>query len=231
VAHKPTAVALRHVAFEDLGSFRAPLEHAGYEIQYLQAGEHDLAAIRPDLLVVLGGPVGVYDEHVYPFLRQETELLSKCLVDNVPTIGICLGAQLIAHALGERVYPGPQKEIGWAPLELTDAGRDSPLRSLSDLSVLHWHGDTFDLPLGCELLASTTICRNQAFAMGNRVLGLQFHPEVEGLNFERWLIGHAVEISGSNLSPKTLREQAELHSAKLEAAATALIQEWLRALN
>src|SRR5262249_51014029 len=122
---------------------------------------------------------GVYDSEEYPFLLDELELLRACLQQRLPTVGICLGAQLLASALGARVYPGPHKEIGWSPLSLTEAGAAGPLVALgAGLPVLHWHGDSFDLPAGATLLASTALYRHQAFALGPTILGLQFHPEV-----------------------------------------------------
>ena len=102
----------------------------------------------------------------------------------------------MARALGSRVYPGPAKEIGWAPIALTAAGKQSVARHFEGTPVLHWHGDTFDLPTGTELLASTTICQNQAFRYGHHGIAFQFHPEGSARHFERWLIGHAAEIAG-----------------------------------
>ncbi|MBB5695818.1 glutamine amidotransferase [Muricoccus pecuniae] len=227
-----TALAIRHVSFEDLGGFADPLERAGYRIDYHDAAECDLGAIDPveaDLLVVLGGPVGVYDVDTYPFLADEIAILERRLAADLPTLGICLGAQLIARALGGRVYPGPSKEIGWAPVVLTNAGRAGPLAALADVPVLHWHGDTFDLPDGCELLASTELCRHQAFARGPRVLGLQFHPEVVGRDFERWLVGHACELAATGIDPRNLRADAIRHAPRLMSAADAFIERWLEA--
>lgn len=228
-----TALAVRHVAFEDLGSMVGPLERAGYSIDYWDTSDSDLTAIDPlvaDLMVVLGGPIGVYDDALYPIVATEIEILKRRLAADMPTIGICLGAQLMAHALGSRVYPGPQKEIGWSSLTLTSEGRAGPIGHLEDQAVLHWHGDTFDLPAGCDLLASTDLCRNQAFSRGPRILGLQFHAEVRASKFEHWLMGHACELSTATLDPRTLRADARREARKLEEAAERLFEDWLSGL-
>jgi GMP synthase (glutamine-hydrolysing) len=178
-----TAIAIRHVHFEDLGAFDVVLRRHGYAVHYCDAGIDDIAGVdplAPDLIIVLGGPIGVYDELAYPFLGHELALLERRLAAARPTLGICLGAQMIARALGARVYPAPAKEIGWGELQLSEAGRNGPLRHFTGVPVLHWHGDTFDLPQGAELLASTEICPNQAFSFGRRAFACQFHPEVSG---------------------------------------------------
>jgi GMP synthase (glutamine-hydrolysing) len=193
-----TLLAIRHVAFEDLGGFEAPLKGAGYVVRYADMGVDTIADFGdPDLLVVLGGPIGVYEDDLYPWLKDEIAYIAARLKAQKPTLGICLGAQLMARALGARVYPGPVKEIGWKPLNLTQ-GRAGLLAPLGDHPVLHWHGDTFDLPDGATHLASTDICRNQAYSLGRHGLAFQFHPEAQTTGFERWLIGHACEISAAS---------------------------------
>jgi GMP synthase (glutamine-hydrolysing) len=230
-----TALAIRHVHFEDLGSFAAPIAAAGYQVRYLDPGldelrPRDIAAA--DLLVVLGGPVGVYEGHLYPFLDEELGVLRCRLAAGAPTLGICLGAQLMAHALGARVAPGSAKEIGWAPVELTDAGRIGPLRHLEGVQMLHWHGDAFDLPPGTECLASTAPCANQAFALGRTALGFQFHPEANGQGFERWLVGHAAEIASvPGLSVTRLRVDAQRVGAAAGVAGRRCIAEWFDGLR
>ena len=216
-----TCVAIRHVAFEDLGSFEAPLRAAGFRIGILDAGWDDLGAVDEssiDLLIVLGGPIGAYDDDAYPFLADELRLIEARLRAGRPIIGICLGAQLMARALGARVYANPAgKEIGWSPLALTEAGRLSPLAALGDVPVLHWHGDTFDLPDGATLLASTPVTRNQAFSWGRAALGLQFHVEATGRGLERWFIGHTGEIAATpGLSVPGLRRQTAAVASGLE---------------
>ena len=207
------ALAIRHVAFEDLGIMGRLLESAGYAIAYRDAGIDrldDISFDRSDLLIVLGGPIGAYEDHRYPFLTDELDLIGRCLRDDVPLLGICLGAQLIAGALGARVYPGSAREIGFAPVTLTDEARSSCLQHLEAAGgrVLHWHGDTFDLPAGAAGLASTAITPNQAFALGTRILALQFHIEADPVQLERWLIGHAAELAAASVDVPGLRAQA-----------------------
>jgi GMP synthase (glutamine-hydrolysing) len=201
------------VHFEDLGSFEEVLHSAGFAIRYLDAGADDLAtldALAPDLLIVLGGPIGAYEEHLYPFLSNELKALERRLAAQRPTLGICLGAQLMARALGARVFPGPNKELGWKSISLTAAGRASCLRHIDDRKspVLHWHGDTFDLPNEAVLLASTEVCQNQAFSWGRNALAFQFHPEAMPERLERWFIGHACEIAATTgVSVSDLRRE------------------------
>jgi GMP synthase (glutamine-hydrolysing) len=228
-----SAVAIRHVHFEDLGSFEEVLRSAGFSIRYLDggAGADDLVtldALAPDLLIVLGGPIGAYEEAIYRFLRDELRLLEARLAANQPIMGICLGAQLMARALGARVYPASRKELGWAPVSLTGAGKHSALRYLENTPVLHWHGDTFDLPKGATLLASTEVCENQAFSFGDRAVGLQFHPEAIAQKLEEWFIGHACEIASTpGVSVNQLRQQSATYAGALQSRATEFFSDWL----
>lgn len=227
------ALAIRHVHFEDIGVFGPVLTERGYHVAYADAGLDDLSAIEEgaiDLLVILGAPIGAYEESLYPFLEHEIRLIQRRLASGRPMLGICLGAQLMARAMGAAVRPGPAKEIGWAPVALTEAGRASPLRHLGAEPVLHWHGDMFELPAGAERLAATAICPNQAFAYGRSVLGIQFHPEVAYDRFEPWLIGHAAEIASAGLSPVQLRADTAAHGRGSAIRGRLLIEEWLAAL-
>lgn len=228
------ALVIRHLAFEDLGAFASVIAEAGLAIRYLDVGVDSLGPVdprAPALLVVLGGPIGAYEDAAYPFLGDETALIRQRLEADLPTLGICLGAQLMARALGSRVYPGPAKEIGFAPVTLSEAGAQSCLAALTGAPVLHWHGDTFDLPAGAVRLASTEICANQAFARGPNILGLQFHPEVGAQGFERWLIGHALELAQAGIDVADLRDTHQRLANGLETRARACIAAWLAQLR
>jgi GMP synthase (glutamine-hydrolysing) len=229
-----TALAVTHVPFEDLGSLAEELAARKYSVEVVDACTADLRSldvVKADLLIVLGGPIGVYDTEAYPFLGVELAGLRERLAAGMPTVGICLGAQLMAAALGAPVYPGQQgKEIGWAPLT---PGRDiSQCPALQELlvpgvSVLHWHGDTFDLPRGAAHLAATSAYANQAWSLGERILALQFHPEVLPANLERWYVGHACELAQAKIDVPRLRSDGVRLGPPLHAAATRFWRRWL----
>lgn len=170
---------LQHVPFENLGSIRPWLESAGYEIS---ATEFYKSATLPapetiDLLIILGGPMSVNDEDRFPWLRSEKKFIRDSIKAGKAVLGICLGAQLIASALGESVYPNRRKEIGWFPVEGVAPNNQSTFCFPPAVEVFHWHGETFDLPQQAVLLARNEACENQAFQLGNSVIGLQFHLE------------------------------------------------------
>lgn len=227
-----SALILRHLAFEDLGSFEAVLEAEGYRLTHAEAGIDPLPApLGADLVVVLGGPIGVNDGAAFPCMTAERDWLVPRLAARRPTLGICLGAQLMAAALGARVAPLASREIGFGPLTLTEAGRAGPLAALSEVPVLHWHGEAFETPAAAENLATTDRCATQAFAIGPAILGLQFHPEAGELPaFERWLIGHSVELAQAGIAPESLRRAAAEHGAALKRAGRSMLRQWLREL-
>ena len=226
-------LVLRHVAFEGLGVLTDLLPEYGFVTRIREIGvdlfpADDIASCN--LLIVLGGPIGVYETEAYPFLVEELAAIGARLREKKPTLGICLGAQLMAAALGAKVAPGPVKEIGYGPLTLTDKGRASPLAVLEGLSVLHWHGDAFDLPTGGENLAFTAVCPHQAFALESYALGLQFHVEVEPVELEAWLIGHAVELGKAGLDPRKIRAQAAEFGVVTAAAGKTVFRAWLNGI-
>jgi GMP synthase-like glutamine amidotransferase len=169
---------LQHVAFEGLGCIDGWLRTAGYEVgcTRLFAGERLPALEEIDLLVVMGGPMSVNDEADYPWLVEEKAFVRQAIAAEMPVLGICLGAQLMASAMGARVYPHAVKEIGWFPVQgVTLSGEG--FRFPETVAVFHWHGETFDLPEGALHLARSEACVNQAFQIGRRAIGLQFHIE------------------------------------------------------
>jgi len=223
-------LAIRHVAFEDLGLLGPLVGARGYGVRYHDAGVQPLHAdtlLAPDLVIVLGGPIGVYEGDAYPFIADEVAAISARIEADKPILGICLGAQMMAAALGARVAPGPVKEIGWAPLTLTYAGQKSALAPLGTTPVLHWHGDNCALPTGCTLLASTKACPVQAFTRAPWQLALQFHLETEPARFESWLVGHTVELGQAGLDPRELRKQARTLGLQTRELGEKVLAAWL----
>lgn len=169
---------LQHVPFEGLGSMEAWLSERGADVQYTRFYESS-ALPNPravDLVIAMGGPMSVNDERDYPWLKPEKGFVHEAIRRGLPVVGVCLGAQLIASALGARVYVNAEKEIGWFPIEAVDADGDV-FRFPRHATVFHWHGETFDLPPGAVRLARSSGCKNQAFQIGRNVIGLQFHLE------------------------------------------------------
>ncbi len=224
------AKVLRHLCFEDLGIIAEVLRERDIHFTYHDVGLDNFAhlnAEQDDLWIILGGPISVYDNADYPFLAEEIDLIKKRLSAKRPTLGICLGAQLMAVALGAEVRAQGYKEIGFFPLQLSQAGQNSILENLENQNVLHWHGDSFALPPEALLLASSALCANQAFAIENYALALQFHLEVAFQGFERWLIGHSLELAQATVKKEIFREQAKIHGATLEKLGQATIHRWL----
>lgn len=229
-----TLVALRHLAFENLGLLAPLLQAQGWRIHYYDLGVDELWKLdlsQVDLLAVLGGPIGAEEDERYPFLVEEIQLVRERLATRRPMLGICLGAQLIARALGTRVRSMGRKEIGYAPISLTPRGERSPLAAIGEQPVLHWHGDQFDLPDGIESLATTPVCANQAFMVEQHTMAWQFHLEVEAARIEQWLIGHTAELAQAQISTQRLRDEAKLHSSALERALGRVVSQWLTALS
>ena len=170
-------LVVRHEPFEHLGRFGEILEEKSIPFFYKDLGEPS-ALDACHGLIVMGGPQSANDSH--PGLLAELKLIEQAVAAGTPVLGICLGAQLIAKALGARVFRNPEKEIGWASVYFTDAAAGDPVFSKFDSpsTLFHWHGETFDLPAGAQWLAYSDKCRHQAFRVASNVYGVQFHPEI-----------------------------------------------------
>ncbi|MBV7435608.1 glutamine amidotransferase [Cardiobacteriaceae bacterium TAE3-ERU3] len=224
-----TALVIRHLHFEDLGIIAGVLHEQGYQVRYVEAGLCDFCALDPvadDLLIILGGPIGAYEEAAYPFLRDELGFIEQRLQANKAMLGVCLGAQLIARLLGAKVKSMGHKEIGFAPLQLNEEVQNNPLAGLADVPVLHWHGDQFAIPDGAAHLAASAACPNQAFSYGENVLALQFHLEADPHKLEQWLIGHACELAQAGIDLQRLRDDAQQYGAALTAAGEQVMMSW-----
>jgi len=206
----------QHVAFEILGTLNPLFKRSGFRIRYVNFGRHPDAQPHLDgyhALVLLGGPMSVNDVRNHPHLRTEIRLIEEALDREVPILGICLGAQLIAKALGARVRRNHQKEIGWHDVSLTRDAQHDPLLSHFHRTerIFQWHSDTFDIPHRAAHLAASETCENQAFRYHDNVYGFQFHLEVDEPLIERWLRVpvHRQEIESLNgkVDPDGIRRE------------------------
>jgi GMP synthase-like glutamine amidotransferase len=199
---------LQHVPFEGPAAIADWAASRGHQLSLtrLYAGEKLPGIEEFDWLLIMGGPMNIYQEQQYPWLAEEKSCIDQALAADKTLLGICLGAQLLADRLGSRVYAGPELEIGWWPLHLTETGRQSRFFGELDepLQAYHWHGDTFDLPVGAVGLARSSACVQQAFLYDQRVLGLQFHFEVTAESVRR-----LVEHCGGEIVPGNYVQSAE----------------------
>ena len=175
---------IQHVPFEGLGCIKSWIKENNYSLTHSKIFDLEnfpFPNVRDfDWLIIMGGPMSVYDTRNYPWIKDETALIKTAISKNKIVLGICLGAQLIAAAMGANVYAGSLKEIGWFPVSINPASKELGINHgiPKELTVFHWHGDTFDLPEGSIPIASSEITSNQMFIFNNRVLGIQFHIEV-----------------------------------------------------
>lgn len=220
--------AFRHAPFEDLGNLRPALEARGFEVRTVDLYESGAAVPdlgRADALVFMGGPMCANDD--LPFLHREADLIREATRIELPVLGICLGAQLIARALGGTVYKSAVPEIGWFQIEFTATGSSDPLfaGSASPQPVFQWHQDTFDLPPGAELLATAPACRHQAFRHGRAIYALQFHPEMTPEMIDDWQ-RHAA-LCGEPVGAI----DPDLHAAELARFCDRIVLGWTEAFQ
>lgn len=185
-------IVFQHVAHELLGTLNPLLKEKGFRIRYINFGRHP--EMDPSLedyngLVVLGGPMGVYEAEKYPHLKTEMKRIEEALKKDIPILGICLGSQLVAKALGAKVQKNKEPEIGWYDVELTEDGAQDPLfyKFRKSEKIFQLHGDSFELPKNSVHLARSELCEAQAFRYGEKVYGFQFHLEVDKPTIHRWL--------------------------------------------
>jgi GMP synthase-like glutamine amidotransferase len=210
----------QHVPFEGLGCIRAWLATHGIDVTGTRLDESArLPTIGDiDLLIVLGGPMSVNDERQYVWLATEKSFIRAAIEEGKRVLGICLGAQLIASALGARVYSNPAREIGWHSIASVRAeSASAAFRFPSALQVFHWHGETFDLPAGAVQLARSVACENQAFQVGARVIGLQFHLETTP-ETARALVTHCSADLQPAVHVQTAQEILSASDARYKAA-------------
>ncbi|MGA3172560.1 MAG: type 1 glutamine amidotransferase [Chthoniobacteraceae bacterium] len=189
---------LQHAATEGPGQIANWAAAHGYKLSathwYRGEAAPDPAAI--DFLVIMGGAMNIYEHRLHPWLVPEKELIAAVIGQGKPVLGICLGSQLIADVMGGKVFQNREYEIGWYPIRIPEPVRKHPLvaRFPSEFTALHWHGDTFDLPPGATLLASSDACRNQAFVCKENVVGLQFHIEVRPEDVRLFIQGEPTSL-------------------------------------
>jgi GMP synthase (glutamine-hydrolysing) len=225
------ALIVCHQSPQDSGTIKAVLEERGFDITTIM-GYHDrLPGIDPlehDLTVFMGGPMGVYQADWFPYLNNEIAYLRKRLAADKPVLGICLGAQLMAKALGKNVFKGPQgKEVGWMPIRVLD--KNSPVRHFDESAgrIMQWHGDTFDLPDDATLLASSDLYKNQIYSHGKRAMALQCHVEVTEDILETWMAIDYAELEAFKLPVPQFREEVKKRVPLLEKQMRLFLNEWL----
>lgn len=223
----PRVLVITHVPHEQLGTFEPAFKKAGLALDFLNAAS---AKVWPqpasfDGLVVMGGPMSVHDQTKYPFLKKEIQLIQSAVKSKKPVLGICLGSQLLAAALGAKVYKNHTKEIGWYPLMREPAADgDSLCEAFGQTeTVFQWHGDTFDLPEGAVQLFSAPLCQQQAFRYGSNAYGFQFHVEVDEAMIRAWLLnaGNKKELAAlkGQIDPAVIKAQTAQHAGRLKMTA------------
>lgn len=215
---------LRHMPHEPGGTLETALAAAGLDFRYVDLYKEvplQLPLDEASGLIALGGPMNVDEVDRYPSLKKDLQWIAQALMIDLPFLGICLGSQLLAKALGARVYPNRVKEIGWYPLELLPAAADDPLFAQTSMrTTFQWHGDTFDLPSDTVHLARSPLCENQAFRYGSNAFGLQFHIEMTAGMIDDWLTepGNCRELAKLDyIDPQIIRAKTPQELPRLQA--------------
>jgi GMP synthase (glutamine-hydrolysing) len=227
----PTVLVVQHVACETLGSIEPCLRTAGLTPRYIRV--HDGEKVPASIgdaggLIVLGGPMSVYDYGQLTYLMQEMRLIGSALAAHRPVLGICLGSQLLAHVLGAKVCRGRQKEIGWRGVKLASAAAQDDLWNVmpADFQAFHWHGDVFDLPSSAVPLASSDLTPCQAFRAGQSAYGVLFHMEVTGAAVEKMAASFPSELAAAGGDLDQLRQDAAEYLPRLAAIGERFFTGW-----
>ncbi|MCI4566557.1 gamma-glutamyl-gamma-aminobutyrate hydrolase family protein [Lysobacter sp. CFH 32150] len=232
----PRILVFQHVAAEPLGTLDPLIRRRGHRVRFVNFHRHPDAVPSIDRyrgLIVLGGPMNVDEQHLHPHLKTELAVIEQALAQGKPVLGICLGAQLLAHALGAPVRRHRQPEIGWYDLHTTEHGRGDPVLSPlgARMPVFQWHGRTFELPHGAHHLARTEICENQAFRWGESAYGFQFHLEMDQPLIERWLSTpvYRDELANAGLGhdENAIREHTLTHIGAMQRSADEVFNNFL----
>ena len=215
-------LVLQNVECEGLGSLADILTSHGYDYKIVQLAQGEEAPKIMDNyagLIILGGPMNVYQTDQFPFLLDADRLIKKAINEDKPLLGICLGSQLIAKALNAKVFSGEKKEIGWLPISLSEQGKTDPIFNQlpSKLTVFQWHGDTFNLPQDAIHLANSNMFQNQAFRLGRACYALQFHLEVTGEMVNTWLDEYQIELDSLKgvVNPHQIQQQTNTEAERL----------------
>jgi GMP synthase (glutamine-hydrolysing) len=227
---------LQHTACETLGTIADALEAEALAWQYVRVFDgRPVPAEIGDAggLIVMGGPMGVYEQDRYPYLKDELRLIESALKAGKPILGVCLGSQLLAAALGATITRGPRKEIGWYPIRLSEAAAADRLWSAAprEFMALHWHGDVFTLPSGAVNLASSELTAKQAFRYAQSAYGLLFHLEMTEAMIAEMADSFGDELREAGAEPSGLAAQSAVHCARLETIGEAVFTKWARLVH
>ncbi len=225
----------QHVPYEPLGILLPLIKSCGHRVRYVNFSRSPELKISPtsyDALVILGSPQHANDTEQFPYIQHEIDLIQQTIAQKKPFLGICFGAQLLAKALGAKVYKNQEKEIGWYPVAFHPEAKNSIFCDFKDSEMIfEWHGDTFTLPEGAVALAGSKHCPQQAFSFGETVYGMQFHLEVDEKIIERWvtLPEHKRQFLCGDMpcSPEQIYEQTPLHINRLKMLGTKAFLKWL----
>jgi GMP synthase (glutamine-hydrolysing) len=227
------ALAICHETKNDLGTLQDILQSRGFDIALHMASEDILPTINPDdhdLAIIMGGHMGVYEADDYPHLHNEIAYIGQRLAADLPTLGVCLGGQLMAKSLGANVYKGTNgKETGWREIHVTEAGQQTALQYLdaAHTKMTQGHQDTFDLPEGATLLATSSQYQNQAFSYGEKALGLQFHPELTKDILGRWLDDPDGLLLKDGITREKIEQDTAQYMPRLEKQTEMFFNAWL----